>query len=88
MECLFNPAGCFNSGISSLIAWFPFGLEGIKAAAWMIVGAALGKWGVAAVIALALALKASGNDPERYEHVSGKDAAPAPKKPKTLLGRK
>lgn len=60
MECLFNPTGCFYDGIASIINWFPFGIEGIKAAVWMIVGAALGRFGVAAVIALVLALKVAG----------------------------
>ena len=88
MEChLFNPGGCIDQGIGSLLAWFPFGIEGIKAAAWMIVGAALGKWGVAAVIALALALKASGKEPDLYEHEDPKPV-PVPTRRKTLLGRK
>lgn len=86
LGCFMDPGGCFNQGIASIIAWFPFGIEGIKAAVWMIVGAALGKWGVGAVIALALALKASGKI--EHEHVDGYDAAPPPapkKKRKTLF---
>lgn len=88
MECLFNPGGCVNDGIASLIAWYPFGIEGIKATAWMIVGAALGRFGVAAVITLALALKVAGKSPEVHEHVVGKDAAPPVSKRPTIFKRK
>lgn len=81
--CFLNPGGCFNDGISAFIAWFPFGIEGIKAAAWMIVGAALGRFGVAAVIALALALKAAGKkESDIFEHEDPKPVPiPKPKKP-------
>jgi len=88
LGCFLDPGGCFNQGINGIIAWFPFGIEGIKAAKWMIVGAALGKWGVGAVIALALALKVSGKSPDQHEHVAGPDAvppAPKPKKSKTIF---
>lgn len=87
MECLFNPAGCFNDGVSSFIGWFPFGIEGLKAAVWMIVGAALGRFGVAAVIGLALALKASGKkEADLYPHEDPKPVPiPKQKKRKTLF---
>jgi hypothetical protein len=76
LGCFLDPGGCFNSGIAAMVAWYPFGLEGIKATVWMIVGAALGRFGVAAVIALALALKVAGKTPDVHEHVGGPDAAP------------
>ena len=83
MNCLFDPGGCFNDGIASIIAWYPFGIEGIKATAWMIVGAVLGRFGVAAVIGLALALKVSGKMSDVHEQLAGgKDAAPPVQKPK------
>lgn len=90
MECVFDPGGCISQSVQSVIGVFPFGIEGIKAAAWMIVGACLGKWGVGAVLALALALKVSGKTDEAHEHVVGKDADPTPPKPKkkrTIFGR-
>ena len=81
--CFLDPGGCFNSGIAGIVAWYPFGLEGIKATVWMIVGAALGRFGVVAVITLALALKVAGKTPDVHEHVGGPDAAPpAPAKKK------
>ncbi len=88
--CFLDPGGCFNSGISAFVAWYPFGLEGLKATVWMIVGAALGRFGVAAVIALAVALKVAGKAPDAHENVAGHDAAPPipqpkPKKRKTLF---
>ena len=87
LGCFFNPGGCFNDGIAAITAWYPFGLEGIKATVWMIVGAILGKIGVGAVIALALALKVAGKTPDVHEHVGGPDAVPAPPRP-TILKRK
>jgi len=83
--CFLDPGGCFNDGIASIVAWYPFGLEGIKATVWMIVGAILGKVGVGAVIALALALKVAGKTPDVHEHVGGQDAAP-PHRP-TIIKR-
>lgn len=90
IECVLDPGGCISQAILSVIDVFPFGLEGLKAAGWMIVGAALGRWGVGAVIAIAIALKVSGKTDEAHEHVVGKDAAPTPPKPKkrpTIFGR-
>lgn len=64
-SCFLDLGSCLNDGLTSFISWYPFGLEGLKATAWMIVGAILGKVGVTAVIALALALKVSGQkEPE------------------------
>jgi hypothetical protein len=83
LGCFLDPGGCFNSGIAALIAWYPFGLEGIKATVWMAVGAILGKVGVSLVVGLALALKVSGKTADVHEHLAGgKDAAPPPPKPK------
>lgn len=78
LGCFLNPGGCLNSGIGAIVAWFPFGLEGIKATVWMIVGAALGRFGVAAVIALAVALKVAGKEPDIFEHEDPKPV-PAPR---------
>jgi hypothetical protein len=88
-SCFFNPGACIDGAVASWLAWYPFGIEGVKATVWMIVGAVLGKFGVGAVIALALALKVAGKTPEVHEHVVGHDAAPpipAKKKRKTFLG--
>lgn len=82
LGCFLDPGGCFNDGIAALVTWFPFGIEGVKATVWMIVGAVLGKVGVAAVVGLALALKVSGKTADIHEHVGGADAAPVPPKPK------
>lgn len=82
LSCIFDPAACVDGAVTSWVNWFPFGIEGVKAVVWMIVGAALGRFGVAAVIALALALKVSGKSPDIHEHVVGKDAAPPIPKPK------
>jgi len=88
--CLFNPGGCIDGAIASWLAWYPFGIEGVKATVWMIVGAILGKVGVAAVLLLVAGLKVAGKMPEIHEHVGGTDAAPpipAKKKRKTFLGK-
>ena len=85
LGCFLNPGDCFNDGIGAIIAWYPFGLEGIKATVWMIVGAALGRFGVAAVIALALALKVAGKTPDIYEH---EDPKPVPAPRPIILKRK
>lgn len=64
-SCLLDLSGCLNDGLTSLIDWYPFGIEGIKATVWMAVGAILGKVGVSLVVGLALALKVSGKkEPE------------------------
>lgn len=86
MECLFNPAGCFNDGVASLLAWYPFGIEGVKASVWMIVGAMLGKVGVGAVLVLGAALKASGKkETDIFPHEDPVPTrAPKPKKRRLL----
>ena len=86
LGCFLNPGDCFNDGIGAIIAWYPFGLEGIKATVWMIVGAALGRFGVAAVIALALALKVAGRkEADIFEH---EDPKPVPAPRPTILKRR
>ena len=86
--CVLNPGACIDGAVASWLAWYPFGIEGVKATVWMVVGAVLGKIGVGAVIALALALKVAGKTPDVHEHVGGPDAAPpipAKKKRKTIF---
>lgn len=87
--CVLNPGACIDGAVASWLAWYPFGIEGVKATVWMIVGAALGRFGVAAVIALAIGLKVAGKTPDIHEQLAGgKDAAPPvpkPKKRKTLF---
>lgn len=56
-SCLLAPGDCINTVVTSWINWWPFGIEGVKATVWMIVGAILGRLGVAAVVALVIALK-------------------------------
>ena len=81
ISCLFAPGPCVDSVVAAWLAWFPYGLTGFTFVCGMLVGAALGKWGVAAVLALVVAVKVGGG--EIHEHVSGKDAAPVVKaKPK------
>lgn len=84
--CFVNPGACIDGAVASWLAWYPFGIEGVKATVWMIVGAILGKVGVGVVIALVLALKVSGKTPDVHEHVGGVDAAPpAPKKKRKTI---
>lgn len=84
--CFLNPGACIDGAVASWLAWFPFGIEGVKAMTWMIVGAMLKKPGVAAVGFLAVALKLSGKTPDVHEHVGGVDAAPpAPKKKRKTI---
>lgn len=86
LTCFLAPGDCINSAIATWIAWFPFGIEGVKATVWMIVGAVLGRLGVAAVVALGIALKVANvkavPTSEQYPHP---DEKPAPKKRKTLF---
>ncbi len=77
IACLFAPSECVDGVVSAWLAWFPYGLTGFAFVCGMLVGAALGKWGVAAVIALLVAIRSAPG--ETHEHVSGKDAIPAPK---------
>ena len=87
LSCFFDPAVCVDQAVTTWVSWFPFGIEGLKAAVWMIVGAALGRFGVAAVIGLALALKASGKkEADLYPHEDPKPVPiPKTKKRKTLF---
>lgn len=84
-SCFFNPGACIDGAVASWLAWYPFGIEGVKATVWMVIGASLGKWGVGAVIALGLALKVSGKTPDIYEH---EDPKPAPAPRPTIIKRK
>ena len=85
--CLLNPAGCIDGAVTSWLAWFPFGIVGVAFMAGLIIGAARGKWGVGALLALAVALKVASKG-EPIEHVTGKDALPpVPKRP-TIFKRK
>jgi hypothetical protein len=74
--CILDPSACIDGAIASWLAWFPFGRDGFIFACGMVIGAILGKWGVGAVIALALAVRSA---PDTHEHVQGKDAAPVVK---------
>lgn len=77
ISCLFNPGPCVDSVVAAWLAWFPYGLTGFAFVCGMLVGAALGKWGVAAVVALLVAIRSAPAD--THEHVTGKDALPSPK---------
>ena len=82
LSCVFDPAACVDQAVTTWVNWFPFGIEGVIFTVGLICGAALGRFGVAAVIGLAVALKVAGKTPEPIEHVTGKDAAPPVSKPK------
>lgn len=82
LSCLFAAGECVDSVVGAWLAWFPYGLTGFTFVCGMLVGAALGKWGVAAVLALIVAVKVGGGD--THEHVSGKDAAPVVKPKKKV----
>jgi len=87
LGCILSPGPCIDAAVASWLAWFPFGVVGLAFTAGLVCGAALGKWGVAVVIALALALKVSGkaDEPAEWQHP---DPEPVkPKKRKTLLGK-
>lgn len=87
LSCLFDPAACVDQAVTSWLAWYPFGIEGVKATVWMIVGAALGRIGVASVIGLALALKIAGKkEADLYPHEDPTPVrAPKPKKTRRLF---
>ena len=74
LSCIFAPGECVDSVVGAWLAWFPYGVTGFTFVCGMLVGAALGKWGVAAVIALLVAIRSAPG--ETHEHVSGADAAP------------
>jgi hypothetical protein len=87
--CVLDPGACIDGAVASWLAWFPFGRDGFIFASGMVVGAILGKWGVGAVIALAIAVRSAPG--ETHEHVSGKDAAPVvkpKKKVRTIFGKR
>ena len=76
MKCLFNPGQCFADGVDSLLSLFPFGAYGVVFIAALIIGAVLGKWGVAALIAAIVAVKvgSSRRNDEFTGEVDGPDA--------------
>jgi hypothetical protein len=77
LSCLLNPGACIDGAVASWLAWYPFGIEGVKATVWMVIGAILGPIGVSLVVGLVLALKVSGKTPDIHEQLAGgKDAAP------------
>jgi hypothetical protein len=61
LECLFSPGDCIGRVADSVISIVPFGTLGMAFIAGMVVGAAIGKWGVAALLALVAAVKFGGN---------------------------
>lgn len=82
MSCALLDIGCHvDGGIQSLVSIVPFGASGAIFLAGMVAGAALGRWGVAAVIVAAGALKYADRDHEQIKPDSP-DAAPSPPKPK------
>lgn len=69
-SCVTNPGACIDGTIQGWINWWPFGLEGLKATFWLIIGAALGKWGVGAAVGLLFASKfaKAPTSEEQYPH--------------------
>lgn len=89
ISCLFNPGECVDSVVGAWLAWFPYGLTGFTFVCGMLVGAALGKWGVAAVLALVVAVKVgSGKQVANEEVWPDPDQPVKPKKRPTLFGKK
>lgn len=84
LGCVLNPGPCVDGAVGSILAWFPFGILGLMFAMGMIAGAALGRWGVAAVFVALAALKIAGKTPagdDPYEHEDPKPIpGPAPKR--------
>lgn len=78
--CFLDPSTCIDGWIASWLAWFPFGREGFIFFCGMVLGAIVGKIGVAAIGALILAVRVAPG--ERFEHVDGRDAEPPVRKPK------
>lgn len=72
LACGFNPGQCFDTVIRTWLDWFPFGSHGLMFATGMIVGAILGKWGVAAVFAALVALKFANRVPSEKPPVPQK----------------
>lgn len=82
MNCGLLDIGCHVDGvIQSLVSIVPFGASGAIFLAGMVTGAALGRWGVAAVIVAAGALKYADREHEHLKPGSP-DAAPPIPKPK------
>ena len=83
--CVLDPGACIDGAVASWLAWFPYGRDGVIFFAGMVLGAIVGKFGVAAIAALVLAIRSAPTEP--HEHVSGKDAVPPvkPKKRRTIL---
>lgn len=87
LSCFLSPGDCISSGINAIINLVPFGIVGVAFIAGLICGAALGKWGVAALLVLAAAVRFGTKSSDVHEHVTGKDAAP-PVKPRPTIFRK
>ena len=76
---------CVSSMADAVIGLFPYGTYGMTFTVGMIVGAILGKVGVAALLFLAGAVKFGSKSPDVHEHVTGPDAAPPVKKKRKTL---
>lgn len=64
IQCIMDPGACFAEGFSSIAAVFPLGQFGMG----LIVGAVIGKFGVGALLALWVAMRSRGEEPEIYRH--------------------
>lgn len=83
MRCGLLDIGCYvDSGIQSLVSIIPFGASGAIFLAGMVAGAALGRWGVAAVILAAGALKYADREHHEQLKPGSPEAAPPVPKPK------
>ena len=72
MSCGLIDIGCYVDGvIQSLVSIVPFGASGAIFLAGMVTGAALGRWGVAAVIVAAGALKYADREHEQLKPGTG-----------------
>ena len=86
LSCLFAPGDCINSVVGAWLAWWPFGRDGFVFTCGMIVGAILGRLGVAAVIALLVAIRSAPGKPVPNDEVWPHPDQPVkPKKRKYLL---
>jgi hypothetical protein len=79
LTCLFDPIGCVQTTLAGWIASIP--LEWLLGAVFvlgMMVGAAVGRWGVAAILGgLALITVFSNRTPDRHQvEIDGNDARP------------
>lgn len=83
MGCLIDPFGCVSQGFDSLLAGIPW--------PWvigsLILGAALGKWGVTAVLGIAGYLLWQRRSADVHEQLPAnhRDAAPVRKAPKRKI---